>query len=696
MSQSYLKTLVQTDKNGVVQQTLLDVAPYNYSTDAFSYPNDPVIIDNNIADLYYKKTRIEDGVAVTEDVRIHPYTEQILSGNVYGGFQLNEQVYQTPVNVEVVNYLTINGQTANSYNPVISNVCLGDVVPDGIVNELDLAEVLANWGPCFSCPADINKDGYVDGEDLAYVITGWGLCRRAARFFGTFRDLPGGKGAGLKLPKIDTSTFYRFMVEGFVYFDSLPKTYDPILISRAVDGIGGSTQDSFSIEYSVADRQLLLKYNRGVDGSIAPGFAETLRMSPQDGLTTGKWHHFAFSMGITRGVGSGNTVGVATFFDGSRVSYKQTAFSPNILDDPPNPTIRNSTAPIMIGCGLSGERPFKGYLDSVLISGGRSVSALRGYYPEFSTITVPEKEKISVGEFTVYHLNMNGPVGTSLFPCDVPNRMISTASYISEKDGKLGVSLISRQVSQINSISLNGLTLFNGVSYGHAIVGAGAAPCFGKNSGSCIIVSDVEQLHGVDRARNIRRNAAEFTISYLLGSTAMRGVSGASGDFRRFFSKSWGGDTFSYLPTQTNTTELNYIYDTVVESGRTGVFYVKDYSSGAVYGVQTADVQNLYGDVVEYHSLCGRLGISASGRMSNLGDMESIYSAKGFEDESIVRRIAPRMDNVGILYINNYGRMNQTTTRPELIYDPYDVQGISFDTIAQLPGSPLPTAPVPY
>ena len=353
MSQSYLKTLVQTDKNGVVQQTLLDVAPYNYSTDAFSYPNDPVIIDNNIADLYYEKNRLEDGVNISEKIRIHPYTEQILTGTVYGGFQLNEQVYQTPVTVEVVNYLSINGQTANSYNPVVSTLCPGDVVPDGVVNDADLAKILANWGPCSSCPEDINGDGQVDAEDLAYVISGWGVCPRVAQFFGTFKDLPNGKGAGLKLPKIDTSTFYRFMVEGFLYVDSLPKNYDPILIRRAVGGVGGSTQDSFSIEYSVADRQLILKYNRGVDGSTAPGFSETLRMSPQDGLTTGMWHHFAFSMGITRGIGSGNTVGVATFFDGKRVLYKETPFSPNVLDDPPNPTIRNSTAPIMIGCGLS-------------------------------------------------------------------------------------------------------------------------------------------------------------------------------------------------------------------------------------------------------------------------------------------------------------------------------------------------------
>lgn len=650
MSQSYLKTLVQTNKNGVVEKTLVDVAPYNYSTDAFSYPNDPVIIDNNISDLYYRKTRVEEGVSFSENVKIHPYTEQVLSGRVYGGFQLNEQVYQTPVSVEVVNRLLIDGKTADTYNPIISTV----------------------------------------------GISG-GLGKRAAKFFGTYRDSPRGLGAGLKLPPINTSTFYRFMVEGFLYFESLPKTYDQILMTRGTDGYGGSTQDSFSVEYSVADRQLIFKYNRGVDGSTAPGYAETIRMSPQDGITTNKWHHFAFSMGITRGTGfGGNTVGVATFFDGSRVSYKEKTFSENVLDDPQNPTIRNSSAPIMIGCGLSGERPFKGYMDSVIISGGRSVSALRGYHPHLPTITVPQKEKMFAGEFTVYHLNMNGPLGTSLFPCDMPNRMISTVSYISEEDGKIGVALISRQTSSLNSIALNGLTMFDGVCSGHALSGVCASPCFGNNSGSCIVVSGVEQLQDFNRSKRIRQNAAEFTISYLLGSTTMQGVCGAPADFSRFFQRNWGGNTFSYLPTQTNTTQLKYIYDTVVVSGRTGVFYIKDYSSGTVYGVQTADIKNLYGDVVEYHSLCVRLGVSASGRIYNLGDMQSVYSEKGFEDEAIVRKVAPRMDNVGILYINNYGRMNKTTSRPELIYDPYALEGIVFGTIASILGSPLPTASIPY
>jgi formylglycine-generating enzyme required for sulfatase activity len=55
--------------------------------------------------------------------------------------------------------------------------CPGDVIPNGIVNGTDLAEVLASWGPCSSCHADIDGDGQVNGQDLAAVLGGWGACR---------------------------------------------------------------------------------------------------------------------------------------------------------------------------------------------------------------------------------------------------------------------------------------------------------------------------------------------------------------------------------------------------------------------------------------------------------------------------------------------------------------------------------------
>lgn len=657
------KTLVQPDENGLVQKTILDVEPYNYVTGSFSYPNDPVIIDNNLTDIYYNRTRYEDGVDVVDRVLIHPYTEQVLSGNLYGGFRLNEQVYQTPVNVKVVNYLSINGKTADSYNPVVSSV--------GASGELGL---------------------------------------RCARFYGTYNDLPSGKGAGLELPAFDSRSYCTFSCEGFVYFDSIPSAYDPIIVSRGGTGIGvgGTTQDSFLVEYDVSSRRLMLNYTMGAaaGGTAGPGYEHYLPLSPIDGVTTNKWHHFAFSasLGITYPSDPMQpgyfVVGVGTFFDGIRCGYDEYVFYDPIAESstPSQNTLeflfRTSSLPLLVGCGVGGERPLKGWLDSVLISGGKSPTALRGYDPTLSSVTLPSKEQMAVGEFTLYHLNMKGPLGTSLFPCDTPLRVISTASYISNEESKLGVALISRQKSQAPSVwngytlsPWHGKNLFNGVCFGHALTGVSASPCFGINTGSCLVVGSVEQLHGLTMAKKIRANAAEFTISYLLGSTGMYGASGACADFRRLFLRNWGGNTFTFLPTQTNTTQMKFTYDSVVVSGRTGTFFLRDLSSGQVYGVETADIQNVYADIVEYHSLSVRLGASASSRMSQVSGMESLYDAAGFEQEPIVRRVAPQIDEVGILYISNNGRMSKITSRPELVYDSYVTEGVHNQVISGLAGS---------
>jgi formylglycine-generating enzyme required for sulfatase activity len=47
------------------------------------------------------------------------------------------------------------------------------------VDGSDLANVLAQWGPCGSsesCSADVNDDGFVNGVDLGNVLASWGFC----------------------------------------------------------------------------------------------------------------------------------------------------------------------------------------------------------------------------------------------------------------------------------------------------------------------------------------------------------------------------------------------------------------------------------------------------------------------------------------------------------------------------------------
>ena len=58
----------------------------------------------------------------------------------------------------------------------VQGQCLGDVVPSGIIDGVDLAQTLSSWGPCANCPADIDGDGAVTGNDLGQLLAGWGPC----------------------------------------------------------------------------------------------------------------------------------------------------------------------------------------------------------------------------------------------------------------------------------------------------------------------------------------------------------------------------------------------------------------------------------------------------------------------------------------------------------------------------------------
>ncbi|MEY3026537.1 MAG: Dockerin type domain, partial [Planctomycetota bacterium] len=57
--------------------------------------------------------------------------------------------------------------------------CAGDIVPDGVIDGVDLAAVLNQWGGPGDAEfsADTDGNGVVDGGDLAMVLNGWGACR---------------------------------------------------------------------------------------------------------------------------------------------------------------------------------------------------------------------------------------------------------------------------------------------------------------------------------------------------------------------------------------------------------------------------------------------------------------------------------------------------------------------------------------
>ena len=76
----------------------------------------------------------------------------------------------------------LNGELADANGNGVPDVCEqtpcpGDIAADGVVNGVDLAAVLNNWGTTGGAlGADANGDGVVDGADLALVLNSWGPC----------------------------------------------------------------------------------------------------------------------------------------------------------------------------------------------------------------------------------------------------------------------------------------------------------------------------------------------------------------------------------------------------------------------------------------------------------------------------------------------------------------------------------------
>lgn len=60
--------------------------------------------------------------------------------------------------------------------PSSCQLCPADLDGDGLVNAVDLAQLLAAWGENPGHPADFNGDGIIDPFDLATLLGSWGPC----------------------------------------------------------------------------------------------------------------------------------------------------------------------------------------------------------------------------------------------------------------------------------------------------------------------------------------------------------------------------------------------------------------------------------------------------------------------------------------------------------------------------------------
>jgi outer membrane protein assembly factor BamB len=124
----------------------------------------------------------------------------------------------------------------------------GDLNGDGLVDQIDLDQLLAGWGRTDKPPADINRDGIVDAVDLSILLSNWtgGLTvatAAASAVTGTSATLngsvtPGGKAATAWFEWGTSATLATFTTTAT---QSLPAGTTAVLITFGLSGLTANT-----------------------------------------------------------------------------------------------------------------------------------------------------------------------------------------------------------------------------------------------------------------------------------------------------------------------------------------------------------------------------------------------------------------------------------------------------------------------
>lgn len=588
------KDLISMDESGVVTgRTTFTAQNYFVDDSSFSRIVSPVLFDASLDSLYISRVeRSRDGSIYSASVQINPFTEQLLQGTMYGSFKINENLVQSTITPVLVNNYSSGGETLPTFLPTVGTI--------GVSGEIG---------------------------------------QRALEMKGTLSDLAAQKACGIQLPAFATSnsTTPYFLIEGWMYLEYEPSNnYDPIIITRSADGINNSTNDSFRLEYDSASDQVQFHYSTSTYASA--GYQGIVNVSPS-GISLTKWNHFAIAW-----ASAGGSASIKTYWNGTSL-YSASGLSGSI---------RTSTAPVMIGSGASGDYPFKGWLEDIHIRMGGVTMALAKHARLGSTASVVWQHE-SPGDYTVYQLTMNGPLGTSLVPVRNLCRVSGSLTYQDIANQTVGAGMIAREDSDVL-----GLTLFDGVCAGFSVSGGSAAYVFGVDSGACMIVSSVQQLYGISAAINIRKNAADHTNYYLFGVTVMYGENGASGDFINLLSSGWtNGASFSFLPIQSNVNFLRNIYDNIVVNGYTGNTTIENYY-GTPYVFGPTHAKRLYQDVITYQADANTIKSQLVSNIQGATTFSGLNAITGYTT-GVVLKLAGTATTTPVMFINPKAKEAGTT-----------------------------------
>ena len=536
--------------------------------------------------------------------------------------------------------------TAISINPLTEQILSGTITGTFVVNEQVVQSQFI--------PQTVNGlalGGLTANEYLPTVgtigLTGTELGNRSIQFKGSYLDT-NSKAAGLQLPAFTTTSVPYYMMSGFMYFETEPSSaYDPILITRSANGATDTTNDSFRLEYDASSKQI--QFHFSTSNWSNAGYQTILNVCPANGVTLNQWHQFAIAYS-----NQGGSATVSSYWNGLRYSQ-----STGISGD-----LKNSTGYFMLGSGASGDRPLKGWMEHLMVSMGATTAALREFGHGASG---PVSTEQFAGDYTVYAMSMNGPIGSSLVPCENANRITSAVSFTDSVGNRLGVANISRE-----NTSVHGVTLFAGTNGGHGDTdfGRSIGYLFGYDSGAAMNINTVTStISALADSKKVKGNLVDHTISYLIGSTAMRGVCASPGNFPILFagpSASFSGRTFSFLPTTQNVSVLRSIYDDITISGRTGSYSLSDFE-GNQYTFSTGGVKNLYADVVHYQTSALNLGNSQKTVIAGVTTASNLYLLDGFADEGLVQKLAPSLTKNGFLYLTAKAKATKKTNTPEVV-----------------------------